>query len=67
MFSKVQILIIWNSHESHIRMNGNVKFVETSDINSEHMCVKWKYVVIVVWNILWEFKFHFYHFLAGSK
>jgi hypothetical protein len=29
MFSEVQILVIWNNHESHIQMNGNVKFVET--------------------------------------
>jgi hypothetical protein len=29
-------------------------------MNSEHMHVKYKYVVIVVWNILQEFKFHLY-------
>jgi hypothetical protein len=26
--SKVQILVIYNNHESNVGMNGNVKFVE---------------------------------------
>jgi hypothetical protein len=29
MYLKVQILVICNNHEYHIRMNGSVKFVET--------------------------------------
>jgi hypothetical protein len=28
MYSKVQILVICNSHESNVLMNGSVKFVE---------------------------------------
>jgi hypothetical protein len=45
-------------------MNGSAKFVETLDKNSEHMHVKWKFVITVEWNIMQEFIFHFYHFLA---
>jgi hypothetical protein len=52
MYFKVQILVICNNHESDVGMNGSVKFVETWDMNNEHMHVKWKYVVTVVWNIL---------------
>jgi hypothetical protein len=48
MYYKVQIMIICNNHEFDVGMNGSVKFVETKDINSEHMHVKCKYVVIVV-------------------
>jgi hypothetical protein len=44
-------------------MNGSVKFVENENINSEYKHVKCKYVVIVVWNILQEFKFHFYQYI----
>jgi hypothetical protein len=29
MYSKVQILVMCNNHESNVRMNGTVKFVET--------------------------------------
>jgi hypothetical protein len=29
MYSKMQILIICNNHESNVGMNGSVKFVET--------------------------------------
>jgi len=29
MYFKVQILVICNNHESNVRMNGSVKFVET--------------------------------------
>jgi hypothetical protein len=29
MYYEVQILVICNNHESHIGMNGSVKFVET--------------------------------------
>jgi hypothetical protein len=29
MYSKVQILVIYNNHEFDVLMNGNVKFVET--------------------------------------
>jgi len=28
MYSKVQILVICNNHESNVGMNGSVKFVE---------------------------------------
>jgi hypothetical protein len=61
LYSKVKILVIWNNHEYDVKMNGIVMFVETYDKNSEHMHVKWKYVVTIVWNILQEFKSHFYH------
>jgi hypothetical protein len=40
MYSKVQILVICNNHESNVGMNGSVKFVETYYISSEHMHVK---------------------------
>ncbi len=33
----MQILVICNNHEFDVGMNGNVKFVETLDMNSEHM------------------------------
>jgi hypothetical protein len=29
MYSKVQILVIYNKYESNVGMNGSVKFVET--------------------------------------
>jgi hypothetical protein len=29
MYSKVQILVICNNHESNVRMNCSVKFVKT--------------------------------------
>jgi hypothetical protein len=29
MYSKVQILVIYNNHESNVGMNYSVKFVET--------------------------------------
>jgi hypothetical protein len=29
MYFEVQNLVICNNHESNVRMNGNVKFVET--------------------------------------
>jgi len=48
MYYEVHIGVICNDHESDVRMNGNVKFVETLDMNSEHMHVKYKYVVTVV-------------------
>jgi len=44
-----------------VGMDGNVKFDETQDKNSEHMHTKCKFVITVVWNISQEFKFHFYH------
>jgi hypothetical protein len=28
MYSKVQILVIWNNHEYGVLMNGNVKCIE---------------------------------------
>ncbi len=52
MYSKVQILITWNNHEFDVEMDGNVKFVEIQDKNNEHMHVKCKSIVIVVWNIM---------------
>jgi hypothetical protein len=48
MFYEVQILVICNNHEFDVLTNGSVKFVETSDRNSEHMHVKCKFVVIVM-------------------
>ncbi len=48
MYFKVQILVICNNHESDVGMNGNVKFVETEDMNSEHMHVKCKFVITIV-------------------
>jgi hypothetical protein len=60
MYFEMQIFIIFNNHESDVGMNGSVKFVETQDMNNEHMHMKCKFVVIVMWNILQEFKFHLY-------
>jgi hypothetical protein len=37
IYFEVQILVICNNHEFDVGMNGNVKFVETLDMNSEHM------------------------------
>ncbi len=48
MYFEVQILVICNNHEFDVLMNGSVKFVETSNRNSEHMHVKCKFVVIIV-------------------
>jgi hypothetical protein len=48
MYFEMHILVIYNNHESDVGMNGSVKFVETEDKNSEHMHVKWKYVVTLV-------------------
>jgi hypothetical protein len=61
MYFKVQLLVTCNNHEFDVGMDGNVKFVETQDRNSEHMHVKWKFIITVMWNIMQEFKFHFYH------
>jgi hypothetical protein len=52
---------ICNNHESDVRMNGSVKFIKTEDMNIEHMHAKCKSIVIVLWNIMQEFKFHWYH------
>jgi hypothetical protein len=52
LYFEVQILIICNNYESTVGMIYSVKFVETYDINNEHMPMKWKFVIIVVWNIL---------------
>jgi hypothetical protein len=48
MYFEVQILVICNNHEFDVGMNDSIKFVETSDMNSEHMHVKCKYVVTIV-------------------
>jgi hypothetical protein len=40
MYFEVQILIICNNHEYDVLMNSSVKFVETYNINNEHMHVK---------------------------
>jgi hypothetical protein len=61
MYFEVQILVISNNHEFNVGMNDSVKFVETWDKNSEHMHVKCKYVITIVWNILQKIKFQFYH------
>jgi hypothetical protein len=29
MYFEMQILVICNNHEANVRMNGNIKFVET--------------------------------------
>jgi hypothetical protein len=48
MYFEMQIFIIFNNHESDVGMNGSVKFVETQDMNNEHMHMKCKFVVIVM-------------------
>jgi hypothetical protein len=60
IYSEVQTLVLCNNHESNVGMNGSVKFVETENINSEHMHVKCNFIIVIVWNILQEFKFHLY-------
>ncbi len=52
LYSKVHILAICNNYEYDVGMNCNVKFVETYDRNSEHILMKCKSIVIIVWNIL---------------
>jgi hypothetical protein len=37
-----------------------LSLLKLKDKNNEHVHLKCKYVVIVVWNVLQEFKFHFY-------
>jgi len=49
---KVQILVIWNNHDSSVLMNDNVKCVENQSIINECMQVKCKFVVSIMWNIL---------------
>jgi hypothetical protein len=60
MYSKMQILVIWNNHEFGVLMNGNVMCVENQSVDSECMHVKCKFVVIVAWNNYVGIKFHFY-------
>jgi hypothetical protein len=48
MYSKVQLLVTCNNHEFDVGMDGNVKFVETQDKNSEHMHMKCKYVITLM-------------------
>jgi hypothetical protein len=69
MYFKVQILVIWNNHESGVLMNGKVKYVENQGKNSECMLVKCKSIVIIVWNNFVGIKFHFYHLVTilGKK
>jgi hypothetical protein len=65
MYYEVQILVIWNNHESDVLMNESVKCVENQGQNSECMHVKCKYVVTIMWNNSVGIKFHFYHQLQG--
>jgi hypothetical protein len=60
MYYEVQILVIWNNHDFGVLMNGSVKCVENQGRNNECMHVKWKYVVIIVWNNFAWIKFHLY-------
>jgi hypothetical protein len=48
MYPKVKIFVICNNHEPDVGMNSSVKFVETENMNNEHMHVKCKYFVIIV-------------------
>jgi hypothetical protein len=48
MYFEVQILVIWNNHESNVLMNGRIKCVENQGKNNECMHVKCKSIVIVV-------------------
>jgi hypothetical protein len=52
MYSKMQILVIGNNHESSVLMNGKVKCVENQDRNIECMHVQCKSIVTIVLNIL---------------
>jgi hypothetical protein len=61
MYYEVQILVIWNSHEYDVLMNGNVKCVKNEGRNNECMHVKCKYIATIVWNNSVGIKFHFYH------
>jgi len=62
MYYEVQILVIWNNHESCVLMNGRVKHVENQGKNSECMHMKCNFVVIIVWN-----KFHFYQLQKNNQ
>jgi hypothetical protein len=48
MYFEVQILVIWNNHESNVLMNARIKCVENQGKNNECMHVKCKSIVIVV-------------------
>jgi hypothetical protein len=48
MYFEVQILVIWNNHESCVLMNGKVKCVENQGRNNECMHVKWKSFITVM-------------------
>jgi hypothetical protein len=61
MYSEMQIMVVWNNHESGVLMNGNVKGVEKQSRNRKCMHVMCKFVIIVVWNNYAGIKFHFYH------
>ncbi len=52
MYTQMQILVICNNHEFDVLTNGSVKFVETSNKNSEDIHVKCKFVVTIEWNIM---------------
>jgi hypothetical protein len=64
MYSKVQILVIWNNHDFGVLMNNNVKWVDNQSKNSECTHVKCKSIVIVMWNNSGGIKFHFYYLVT---
>jgi fatty acid desaturase len=50
MYSEVQILVIWNNHETGVLMNGRIKCAKNLSRNRECMHVKCKFVVTMLWN-----------------
>ncbi len=59
MYFKMEILVIWNNHESSVLMNGNVKGVENQSKNTKCMHVKCKSIVTVMWNNSTRIEFHY--------
>jgi hypothetical protein len=57
MYSKVQILVVWNNHEIGVLTNGKVKCAKNLSKNHECMHVKCKFLVIVLWNNFVGIKF----------
>jgi hypothetical protein len=50
MYSEVQILVIWNNHETGVLMNGKVKCAKNLGKHHECMHVKGNFFVRILWN-----------------
>jgi len=67
VYFKVQILVIWNNHESGVLMNIELGVFKVR-VEIMNVCILWcKYVVTIVWNNFIGIIFHFYHSFSSSK